>query len=66
VRPGDSLWLIASRDLGKGATPAQIAAAWPRWYAENRDTIGPDPALLLPGQRLLAPADANQVRGWAT
>lgn len=55
VRPGDCLWLIAARRLGPGADPSDVAAAWPRWYAANRDRIGADPALIRPGQRLIAP-----------
>lgn len=55
VRRGDSLWAIAARHLGAGAGAAEIAAEWPRWYAENRERIGPDPDLLRPGQRLRAP-----------
>ena len=52
---GDTLWSIAARRLGEGATDAEVAAAWPRWYAANRDVVGPDPDLLLPGQVLHAP-----------
>jgi hypothetical protein len=55
VRPGDSLWSLAAADLGRDATPAQIAAAWPRWYAANRGVIGNDPTLIRPGQRLRPP-----------
>jgi hypothetical protein len=55
VSPGDSLWLIAARRLDPDATPAQVAAAWPRWYAANRAVIGDDPALIRPGQVLAAP-----------
>lgn len=55
VQPGDSLWSIAARVLGAHATDADIAAAWPRWYAANRDVVGPDPNLLLPGQQLAPP-----------
>lgn len=55
VRRGDSLWRIAARHLGPQATEAQVAAAWPRWYAANRAVVGPDPNLLLPGQRLMPP-----------
>jgi len=55
VAPGDTLWGLAATRLGPAATPAQIAAEWPRWYAENRDVIGPDPGLLSPGQRLVTP-----------
>ncbi|MDM7853981.1 LysM peptidoglycan-binding domain-containing protein [Cellulomonas alba] len=56
VRRGDSLWRIAARHLPPGADDATIAAAWPAWYAANRDTIGDDPGLLLPGQVLAVPA----------
>lgn len=55
VRAGDSLWALASRELGPRATAAQVAAAWPRWYDANRATIGADPDLLLPGQVLVVP-----------
>jgi len=55
VAPGDSLWDIARRHLPPGASSAQIARAWPRWYAANRAEIGPDPALLRPGMRLRDP-----------
>jgi nucleoid-associated protein YgaU len=55
VRRGDTLWGIAARHLGGRATPAAVAAEWPRWYAANRAVVGPDPHLILPGQRLVAP-----------
>jgi len=55
VLRGDSLWEIAARQLGPAATDAQIAAEWPRWWAANRDVIGPDPNVILPGQRLRPP-----------
>lgn len=55
VRRGDTLWDIARRHLPDGAGPSRIARAWPRWYAANREVIGDDPALILPGQRLLIP-----------
>ena len=55
VQRGDTLWDIAARSLGPDATDTDVAAEWPRWYAANRDLIGSDPDLLLPGQELLAP-----------
>lgn len=58
VQPGDSLWAIAEAYLGAGAVDADVAAAWPRWYAANADLIGPDPDLVLPGQALVAPTAA--------
>lgn len=56
VQHGDSLWTIAARHLGPGATDAQIAAAWPRWYEVNREVIGDDPDLIVPGLTLIPPA----------
>lgn len=55
VHRGDTLWDIAARHLDEGASAAEIAAAWPAWYEANRDVIGPDPDLILPGQQLQAP-----------
>jgi LysM repeat protein len=55
VRRGDTLWDIAADHLGPGANNTQVAAEWPRWHAANRSTIGPDPNLILPGQRLRIP-----------
>jgi len=55
VRPGDSLWTIAARRLGRRATPAAVAASWPGWWTANRSVIGPDPDLIHPGQRLMPP-----------
>jgi LysM repeat protein len=54
VRPGDSLWSIATENLPSGATTAQIDAAWREWYRANRDVIGDDPNLIRPGQHLKA------------
>jgi nucleoid-associated protein YgaU len=56
VRPGDSLWTLAARRLGPHASPAAVAAEWPRLYAANRAVIGADPSLLRPGQHLRVPA----------
>ena len=55
VRRGDTLWDIAARHLGPDASAAEIATEWPRWHAANATVIGPDPDLMLPGQRLLPP-----------
>ncbi|WP_239394133.1 LysM peptidoglycan-binding domain-containing protein [Frankia sp. CiP3] len=55
VLRGDTLWAIAARSLGPGATTAQIAREWPRWWAANEHVIGPDPDKILPGQRLQPP-----------
>lgn len=50
VRPGDSLWRIADRELGAGTR-------WPELYALNRDAIGPDPDLIQPALRLRLPTE---------
>ncbi|MGC0331497.1 nucleoid-associated protein YgaU [Streptomyces sp. SAI-170] len=44
VRAGDSLWGIAD-SLG-------LQGGWSELYAENRQTVGTDPDLILPGQTL--------------
>jgi hypothetical protein len=55
VLRGDSLWSIAAAHLPDGASTSQIDASWRAWYAVNRDLIGADPNLILPGQRLVPP-----------
>jgi nucleoid-associated protein YgaU len=55
VERGDCLWRIAERELGPGATSAEITAEWHRWYRANRDVIGDNPDLILVGQVLMAP-----------
>ncbi|GAA2840095.1 LysM peptidoglycan-binding domain-containing protein [Kribbella solani] len=55
VRAGDSLWSLAARELGTGATDATIATRWLDWYAANRQAIGHNPNLLVPGQVLQVP-----------
>ena len=62
VRPGDSLWAIAARRLGPGSTDAEVAAEWPRWYAHNRTSIGPDPDLLVTGTVLTVPPSSGATR----
>jgi hypothetical protein len=56
VLAGDSLWDIVAGQLGPEASDVEIALEWPRWYAANREVIGPDPDVLLPGQVLNPPA----------
>lgn len=48
VVEGDTLWDIAGAELGD-------ATRWPEIYELNRDTIGADPDLILPGQVLRLP-----------
>lgn len=59
VRSGDTLWDIAARHLGEDADAAAIAAAWPRWHESNRAVIGEDPDHILPGTRLVPPAEVS-------
>ncbi|SEO71471.1 LysM peptidoglycan-binding domain-containing protein [Trujillonella endophytica] len=57
---GDCLWEIAAADLrartGTHPAPPDVSRAVAAWWTANRDVIGPDPDLLLPGQVLRAPA----------
>ncbi len=55
VRPGDTLWSLAARDLPPGSPDALVAARWHAIYAANRALIGPDPDVITPGQRLRLP-----------
>lgn len=55
VRPGDSLWSLAAADLPAGASTRQVTASWHAWYATNRDVVGADPDLIVPGQVLIVP-----------
>ena len=61
VRPGDTLWDLSAAALRGAGEPepsdARIAQAWPRWWAANRDVVGPDPDLILPGMQLTPPVD---------
>jgi LysM repeat protein len=53
VRPGDSLWSIAERLLGPGASAAEIAHEVDRLWELNKDGIATgDPDLLLVGTEL--------------
>ncbi|WP_202619295.1 LysM peptidoglycan-binding domain-containing protein [Ornithinimicrobium cavernae] len=66
VHKGDTLWDITAHHLGPEADAAQIAQEWPRWHAANRDVIGADPDLLLPGMRLLPPPATDHATGVAS
>lgn len=48
VIPGDTLWKIAQRTLGNGDR-------WPEIYETNKQTIGKNPDLIYPGQKLVIP-----------
>lgn len=55
VQRGDTLWDIAKAALPDDASGAEITQEWHRWYDANRQVIGGDPDLILPGQILKAP-----------
>ena len=47
------MWSIAQERLGPGALPEQVAAETERIFELNRDRIGGNASLILPGQELL-------------
>lgn len=55
VRPGDTLWRLASDRLRPQAPAGEVAALVERLHHRNRQRIGPDPDLIQPGQRLIVP-----------
>jgi nucleoid-associated protein YgaU len=55
VRPGDTLWGLAARELADTAGDAAIAERWHLIYELNRDLIGDDPDAIQPDQRLRLP-----------
>ena len=55
VRPGDSLWAIASEHLPHGADEDVVDREWRALWEANRGTVGDDPDLIHPGQRLTLP-----------
>ena len=59
VRPGESLWSIAAATWGSAATDERWRAVW----AANRDLIGDDPDLILPGQVLRLPDPIHPAEG---
>ena len=59
VRRGDTLWGIAEKVLGTD-DPARIARYWPLIHRMNRDTVGPDPSLIIPGQVLELPPERGR------
>jgi len=63
VVEGDTLWSLAADHLGPDPTAEEIAAAWPRLYAANRDVVGPDPSHIEPGQRIVLPAKGDEHDG---
>ncbi|MEU5432595.1 peptidoglycan DD-metalloendopeptidase family protein [Streptomyces sp. NPDC020719] len=54
VVPGDSLSRIARTE--------QVKGGWHQLYTDNREVVGGDPDLILPGQRLALPGRATPPR----
>ena len=52
VRTGDSLWLVAKRQLGRNADVASIGRLTRTIYVANKPTIGPDPSQISVGVSL--------------
>lgn len=55
VHRGDSLWSLAAHQLPADASASAILQAVYQWYRLNRQVVGPDPDLILPGQILRIP-----------
>lgn len=52
VRPGESLWSVAEQVSRPGT---DLDAAWRAIWDANREVVGDDPDLILPGQHLRLP-----------
>jgi len=52
VRVGDSLWTIADA--------LELDGGWAELYAENKETVGADPDLIIPGQSLAVGAESDE------
>lgn len=59
VRPGETLWGIASR-RSRSARPIDILRLSNEIYRLNKKVIGPDPDLILPGQLLELPESCSR------
>lgn len=59
VQRGDSLWLIATRQLRASAGDGAVARFSTRLYDVNRAEIGPDPDLIFAGTRLISPGGTS-------
>ncbi len=56
VVSGDSLWTIAASLLPPDAGPARITRTWRLLYVHNRQAVGADPNLIVPGTVLGLPS----------
>lgn len=55
VQAGDSLWKVAETALPTDSSVSEIDRQWRAIWQANRDTVGDDPNLIAPGQRLTMP-----------
>ena len=55
VRKGDCLWDLAEASLAPDAPVAEVDRQWRAIWAANRDTVGTEPDLIVPGQHLTIP-----------
>ena len=61
VRPGDSLWSIARAHPGATGS-GSVERRWRAIWQANRDLVGDDPDLILPGQALRLPDGTDHDR----
>ncbi|MBC3839948.1 LysM peptidoglycan-binding domain-containing protein [Streptacidiphilus sp. 4-A2] len=52
----------AGENLSEIAAELHLPGGWRALYAENRATVGPDPALIRPGERLRIPVSPARTR----
>jgi nucleoid-associated protein YgaU len=52
IKRGDTLWSIADRYYGYGGY-------WTVIYENNKNSIGPDPAFIAVGDKIVIPALSN-------
>ena len=55
VRPGDSLWSIAHDHPDPDYDAASVDQRWRAIWLANREVVGDDPDLIIPGQALRLP-----------
>jgi len=60
VQPGDTLWQLATDRLPALAPVGEVVDLVERFHHHNRRVVGPDPDLILPGQRLAVPVPHHQ------